>query len=86
VTDSEQTTPAEISRADCRCCRVLGALPGAFVHDAFGRVLSQAVPGETIREMCSACIAGAFFGGQHPHDMAGARRAVRDAADGGANR
>lgn len=70
----------EVSRADCRCCRDRGALPGAFVHDAFGRVLSQAVPGEVIHEMCSACIAGTFFGGEHPHDMSGYRRAACRAA------
>lgn len=79
---TEPDTIPEVSRADCTCCQNRGALPGAFVRDAFGRIKSQAVPGETIRAMCSACIAGAFFGGQHPHDLAGLRRAEREANGG----
>jgi hypothetical protein len=68
-----------VSRADCRCCRDLGALPGDFVTDAFGRVVSQATPGTVIAEMCDQCVAGAFLGGTHPHAMTGAKRSLREA-------
>ena len=70
---------ADVSRADCLCCRDLGALPGEYVLDAYGHVKSQAIPGKTIAQMCDECIAGAFLGGEHPHEMTGARRALREA-------
>jgi hypothetical protein len=69
-----------VSRADCRCCRAGGALPGPYIVDNYGRVMSQEIAAEVVEEMCDQCTAAAFIPGRtHPHSMAGARRALRAA-------
>jgi hypothetical protein len=69
-----------VSRADCTCCRNGGALPGPYVADVYGRLLSQEISAEVVEQMCDQCTAAAFIPGRtHPHSMAGARRALRDA-------